>query len=49
MSELCGQEYGWYLTKKLVTLFLKLGKPSKVHQKSWLNIWCIGLKMKVAW
>ena len=38
MSELQGQEYGWYLTRKLATSsFLELGKPSKVEQNSWLN------------
>ena len=50
MSKLRGQEYGRYLTRKLATSsFLKLGKPSKVKQKSWLNVLCMGLKLKVAW
>ena len=50
MSELRGQEYGWYLTRKLATSsFLELGKPSNVKQNSWLNVLCLGLKLKVAW
>ena len=48
MSKLRGQEYGLYLTKKLAH-FLKLGKLSKVEQNSWLNVLCVGLKLKVAW
>ena len=50
MSKLRGQECGRYLTRKLATsLFLKLGKLSKVEQNSWLNVLCVGLKLKVAW
>ena len=34
-SELHSQEYGQYLTRKVAVFsFLKLGKPSKVQQKS---------------
>lgn len=48
MSELQGKENGWCLTRKLATsLFLKLGKPRKVQQKSWLNV--VWFKLKVEW
>ena len=47
MSELQGKENGQCLTRKLATsLFLKLGKPRKVQQKSWLNV--VWFKLKVA-
>ena len=48
MSELHGEEWGWYLTIQKTSSFFKLGKPSKVQIKSWLNVLCVALKLKVA-